>query len=86
MPLGFGDGLKWKENTLCKSVASAIMVQQSKCTQWAQSFEAGMELPLEICKMLDFRAQGRQEVRRGALAASDVMLSQIQPSEFFLMT
>ena len=56
-----------KENRLCKSVTPAIMARQRKCTHWPSPFEVGMELPLEICKMLVTFGSGRQSSGRGAL-------------------
>lgn len=52
----------------------------------AQSFEADGVTSGNLQDARDFRLR-KAEVRKGCFAASsDVMPSQIQPSEFFLMT
>ena len=51
-----------KENTLCKSVTPAIMVEQSKCTQWPSPFGN-----LQDVRDLWLR---KAELRKGCFATS----------------
>lgn len=70
---GLWGWVEMKENTLCKSVTPAIMVQQSKCTQWLSPFGGWDGVTSgNLQDARDFRLR-KAEVRKGCFAASQML-------------
>lgn len=67
MPLGFGDGLKLKKIHCVSQSLLQLWCSRANAPSGSVLLEAGMELPLEICKMLVTFGSGKQRLGRGAL-------------------